>query len=185
MAVGIAGAGNAAYWMPNLVKAASEGFEQGAIQARTSYVTYAQHAGTLVGVFLFPWLARIWGRRIALAAGFIGAPLLTWFALRNTPTYEQLLFIAPGISMLSIGLTAIYGLYFPELFPTAIRATGSGFAYNVARIAQSPLPWVTGLIIGAEKSSVAHGVTMAALVYVVGLLVLPLAPETKDRPLPE
>lgn len=182
--VGIAGAGNAAYWMPNLVKAASEGLEQGVIQARTSYVTYAQHAGTLLGVFLFPYLARRLGRRPALALGFVGAPALTWFALRNEPTYEQLLWIAPGISMLSIGLTAIFGLYFPELFPSEVRATGSGFAYNVARIAQSPLPWVTGLIIGAEKSSPAHGVMMAALVYVVGLLVLPLAPETKDRPLP-
>jgi MFS family permease len=182
--VGIAGAGNAAYWMPNLVKAASEGLEQGVTQARTSYVTYAQHGGTLLGVFLFPYLARRLGRRPALALGFVGAPALTWFALRNEPTYEQLIWIAPGISMLSIGLTAIFGLYFPELFPSDVRATGSGFAYNVARIAQSPLPWVTGLIIGAEKSSPAHGVMMAALVYVVGLLVLPLAPETKDRPLP-
>lgn len=182
--VGIAGAGNAAYWMPNLVKAASEGLEQGVIQVRTSYVTYAQHGGTLLGVFLFPYLARRLGRRPALALGFVGAPALTWFALRNEPTYEQLLWIAPGISMLSIGLTAIFGLYFPELFPSDVRATGSGFAYNVARIAQSPLPWVTGLIIGAEKSSPAHGVMMAALVYVVGLLVLPLAPETRDRPLP-
>ena len=183
--VGIAGAGNAAYWMPNLVKAASDGVGDAVIAARTSYVTYAQHAGTLVGVFLFPFLAKRLGRRPALAIGFIGAPAVTWLALRGQVTYESLMWIAPAISCLSIGLTAIYGLYFPELFPSRIRATGAGFAYNTARITQAPLPWVTGMIIGAEKSSPAHGVVMAGLVYVLGLMALPLAPETKDKPLPE
>lgn len=183
--VGIAGAGNAAYWMPNLVKAASEGMTDISIAARTSYVTYAQHAGTLLGVFLFPYFAKRFGRRPALAIGFIGAPLVTYFALRGQVTYENLMWMAPAISCLSIGLTAIYGLYFPELFPSRIRATGSGFAYNTARITQAPLPWITGLIIGAEKSSPAHGVMLAGLVYVIGLMALPLAPETKDKPLPE
>lgn len=183
--VGIAGAGNAAYWMPNLVKGASEGVGDAALAARTSYVTYAQHAGTLIGVFLFPMLAKQLGRRPALAIGFIGAPAVTWFALRGEVSYESLMWIAPAISCLSIGLTAIYGLYFPELFPTRIRASGAGFAYNTARITQAPLPWVTGMIIGAEKSSPAHGVVMAGLVYVLGLLALPLAPETKGKPLPE
>ncbi len=183
--VGIAGAGNAAYWMPNLVEAASQGLAKGDIQARKSFVTYAQHGGTLVGVFLFPWLARLIGRRSALAIGFVCAPMVTWAMLRGNPSYEALIWIAPAISMLSIGLTAIFGLYFPELFPTRVRATGAGFAYNTARILQSPLPWLTGLLIGAEKSSPAHGVTMAALVYVIGIVALPFALETKGRPLPE
>ncbi|GMV89963.1 MAG: MFS transporter [Chthonomonas sp.] len=182
--VGIAGAGNAAYWMPNLVREASQGLADAEIAARTSFVTYAQHGGTLLGVFAFPLLAKRLGRRPALVLGFVGAPLVTWFALQGKVTYESLLWIAPTISCLSIGLTAIYGLYFPELFPTRLRATGSGFAYNTARIAQSPLPWVTGLLIGADKSSPAHGVAMAALVYVLGLAALPFAPETKDKPLP-
>ncbi|MBZ0214387.1 MAG: MFS transporter, partial [Nitrospirae bacterium] len=182
--VGIAGAGNAAYWMPNLVREASQGLADAEVAARTSFVTYAQHGGTLLGVFVFPLLAKRLGRRPALVLGFVGAPLVTWFALQGTVTYESLLWIAPTISCLSIGLTAIYGLYFPELFPTRLRATGSGFAYNTARIAQSPLPWVTGLLIGADKSSPAHGVAMAALVYVLGLAALPFAPETKDKPLP-
>jgi MFS family permease len=183
--VGIAGAGNAAYWMPNLVKAASEGMADTVVSARTSFVTYAQHAGTLLGVFLFPYFAKRLGRRPALAIGFIGAPTVTYFALRGQVTYESLMWIAPTISCLSIGLTAIYGLYFPELFPSRIRATGAGFAYNTARITQAPLPWVTGMIIGADKSSPAHGVMLAGLVYVLGLLALPFAPETKDKPLPE
>lgn len=191
--VGIAGAGNAAYWMPNLVKAASVGFDKDIVQARTSYVTYAMHAGTLAGVFLFPWLARVWGRRKALALGFVATPAVTWFALQGSPNYTALLWIAPTIAFFAIGLSAIFGLYFPELFPTAIRATGSGFAYNTARILQAPLPLMTGILIGAQsfaltmtaERSVAHGVTMAAMVYVIGLIALPFAPETKDKPLPE
>lgn len=190
--VGIAGAGNAAYWMPNLVKAASLGLDKDLVQARTSYVTYAMHAGTLCGVFLFPWLARVWGRRNALALGFVATPAVTWFALQGSPSYSALLWIAPAISFFAIGLSAIFGLYFPELFPTSVRATGSGFAYNTARILQAPLPLLTGILIGSQsfaltmtaERSVAHGVTMAALVYIIGLFALPFAPETKDKALP-
>ncbi len=183
--VGIAGAGNAAYWMPNLVKAASEGIDKVILANRLGYVTYAQHAGTLIGVFLFPWIARKYGRKWALGLGFLAAPIITFFALKGGPSYQELLWIAPAISLVSIGLTAVFGLYFPELFPRRIRATGAGFAYNTARITQAPLPWLTGLLINAEKSSPAHGVMMAGLVYVIGLVALPFAPETKDKPLPE
>jgi MFS family permease len=191
--VGIAGAGNAAYWMPNLVKEASAGMATEVVQARTSYITYAMHAGTLAGVFLFPWLAKVWGRKKALLLGFIAALSITYFALQGSPSYESLFFIAPAITLFAIGLSAIFGLYFPELFPASIRATGSGFAYNVARIAQAPLPMITGVLIGAQTlaltmtapRNVAHGVAMSALVYIIGLLALPFAPETKDKPLPE
>lgn len=183
--VGIAGAGNAAFWMPNLVTAASAGMAKPDIQARVSYITYAQHVGTIAGVFLFPWLARQVGRRTALGIGFVATPIVMLVALRGNPGYEALFWIAPSISLLAIGLSAVFGLYFPELFPSAVRATGSGFAYNTARILQAPVPWLTGQLVGLDKANPAHGLATSALVYVIGIVALFFAPETKDKPLPE
>ncbi|MBX3120008.1 MAG: MFS transporter [Fimbriimonadaceae bacterium] len=184
-AVGIAGAGNIAYWLPNLVEQVSKGLSPEDISARKSYATSIMHVGTFLGVLLVPWLCTKVGRRPTLFAFFILAPISVFVALNIGFSYTNLLVFGPLMAFLAIGLTATFGLYFPELFPTRFRATGSGFAYNVARIMQAPLPWLTGLLIAAGRGSPAHGVTLAAGVYLIGLLALPFAPETKGKELPE
>lgn len=182
-AVGIAGAGNIAYWLPNLVEQVSKGLDPIEISNRKSFATSIMHVGTFVGVLLVPWLCARVGRKPTLLAFFVLAPVSVFVALNVGFGYSNLLIFGPIMAFLAIGLTATYGLYFPELFPTRLRATGAGFAYNVARIMQAPLPWLTGLLIA--RGSPAHGVTLAAGVYLIGLLALPFAPETKGKGLPE
>jgi hypothetical protein len=87
------------------------------------------------------------------------------------------------MSFFSIGVSSGFGLYFPELFPTAVRATGCGFAYNVGRVLTAPIPKWTGDYIKAQHNNAAAGVMAAGMVYVVGLLALPFAPETRGQKL--
>ena len=75
-------------------------------------------------------------------------------------------------------------LYFPELFPTRVRATGSGLAYNVGRIFSAPMPWITGLIMASLHGNVTSGVLIASGIYLFGLLALPFAKETRGLSLP-
>ncbi|MEQ1824175.1 MAG: MFS transporter, partial [Fimbriimonadaceae bacterium] len=182
--VGIAGAGNAAFWLANMVKDASVGLAEEVVRARTSYATMIQHVGTLGGVFFFPFVARQYGRRIAIGGGFALALAIFWFGLFTKPSYESLLVFAPAVAFAAIGVTAVFGLYFPELFPSRVRATGAGLGYNTARILQSPLPWITGLLMHADKKNPAHGIALAALAYILGMIVVCFLPETKDKPLP-
>lgn len=182
--VGIAGAGTVTYWMPNLTAEASKGLPEALIRERTSIVTYVGHAGTLLGVFFFPWLCNRLGRRGSLFLFFLLTPAALYLALHAGTSYESLLIRAPMLFFFAIGLTAGFGLYFPELFPTRLRATGAGMAYNVARIGQAPMPVVTGMISDAANSS-AFGVLVSGAIYLLGLLALPFAPETKGKPLPD
>lgn len=76
-----------------------------------------------------------------------------------------------------------YAIYFPELFPTKLRATGTGFCYNVARYVSAFAPLLFGKLSGL------YGPQKAALfvsvIFILGLLVIPMAPETKGKKLPE
>lgn len=177
--VGVTGAGLIPFWLPNLVNAASEGLAKEAIVARTSYVTFALHGGTLAGVLLFPLLMARFGRRLPLALFFALAPITLLVALTGTPTYARLLLTLPFVSFVTIGLSAGFGLYFPELFPAALRATGAGLAYNAGRIVSAPMPAIVGAM--AKGGNVAGAVLLAGGLYAFGLIAVVFAPETKGK----
>ena len=83
-----------------------------------------------------------------------------------------------------------YAIYFPELFPTRLRTTGTSFCYNVGR-------YVTafGVSILGPLAATLQGVTsmpgfrLAAILlscsYLIGLSALIWAPETVNKALPE
>ncbi len=181
--VGVTGAGVVPFWIPNLVKEASHGMAEIAIRHRTSNATMAIHVGTLLGVFAFPLLAERIGRKRAFGLFFALSPVATALALYGGTDYNRLLLLLPFATFLSIGVSAGFVLYFPELFPSRLRATGAGLGYNVGRIFSAPIPWLTGLVIASLNGSIAAGVLIAGCIYLFGLLVLPFAPETRGKPL--
>jgi hypothetical protein len=90
-----------------------------------------------------------------------------------------------------LSLFAGYAIYFPELFPTYLRSTGTSFCYNVGRFVAATGPAVLGLLTGVVFAGYAEplpwryaGVSMCGI-FLLGLCVLPFAPETKGQPLPE
>jgi MFS family permease len=181
---GIAAANNVSYWLPNLNEHANLGFPKTVIQNRLSYVTLTLHIGTLLGVLLVPWLCERFGRRKALALFFLLSPMSVALVAFVGVTYERLIVLAPVMSFFTIGMSAGFVLYFPELFPTRLRATGAGLAYNGGRIIAAGIPLLTGYLIGSSKS-VAAGVGLTALIPILGIAALAFAPETRGKPLPE
>jgi MFS family permease len=182
--VGIAGAGTASYWAPNLVKSVSAGLPKAILDERTSYLTMLSHVGTLLGVFLVPWLCQVYGRKRTILTFFILAPVTLLIGL-SSPTYEKLLIFMPMVNFFAIGISASFVLYFPELFPTRMRATGAGLAYNVGRLFYVPIPLITGYLIDKLGGGVAMAVVLTGSIYLIGILAVPFAPETKGKPLPE
>jgi predicted MFS family arabinose efflux permease len=182
-AVGISGAGTATFWRPNLVRAVSEGMKPTQIVARTSTVEMVSHIGTLAGVFAAPWLCRRLGRKKTIAGFFVLAPVSVYLSVGGGASYERLLALMPLVNFFAIGVSAAFVLYFPELFPTQLRATGSGLAYNVGRFLSIPVPLFTAWTIQRFGNSASTGVVLSGSVYVLGLAALVFLPETKDLPL--
>jgi MFS transporter, SHS family, sialic acid transporter len=75
-------------------------------------------------------------------------------------------------------------LFLPENFRTAVRATGQGFAFNFGRILAA-----IGVLQLGGLTKLLGGLPMAcaslSAVYLVGMALIWLTPETKGQPLPE
>lgn len=137
---------------------------------------------TLLGAMLADWL----GRRLAytlLCASALAACL--WFFLGNDHFGTMFLvsvFFAGGLS------AAFYGwlpLYLPELFRTPVRATGQGFSFNFGRILAAIGALQTATLMGSFAGGYPQACSTMSLIYVVGMGLIWLAPETRGKPLPE
>jgi hypothetical protein len=84
-------------------------------------------------------------------------------------------------------------LYLPELFRTNVRATGQGFSFNFGRVLAAIGALQTGTMMGLFTENVHLGpvtilsghpaaCSMISLVYVVGMVMIWAAPETKELP---
>jgi MFS family permease len=182
--VGVTGGGLVPFWLPNLVNEFAKGMPDEAKKNFLSYNTFTLHIGTLAGVIVFPLLSDRIGRRPAFAIFFAGAPLAMAGLTFGAVTLDRLLWMAPVAAFFALGLSAGFVQYFPELFPSHLRATGSGLAYNVGRIFSAPMPAVLGAAIAANGGNVAPVLLAAAGIFLIGLVVLPFAPETRGKELP-
>jgi len=72
-----------------------------------------------------------------------------------------------------------------ELFPTSVRATGQGVCYNSGRVLAAVGAIEMGQLLQYYSGSYAQAGATITLVYMAGLALIWLAPETKGKPLPE
>ena len=130
-------------------------------------------------------LAGGFGRRPVYAALCV-LSLGTMAAFYNTnETYGPRFLLSAGV--LSLVSAAFYGwlpLYLPELFRTAVRATGQGFGFNFGRILAAVGALQVSPLLEAFGGSYPKAGTVVAGVYVVGLVLIAVAPETKGKELP-
>jgi hypothetical protein len=96
----------------------------------------------------------------------------------------------PIMGFFTIGVMGGFVIYFPEIFPTRFRSTGTAFGYNVARLSAAVVMLLGNNIrSGLAQMGFAHpfrvGAVVLSGVYLLGLLVLFWAPETRGQPLPD
>jgi hypothetical protein len=174
------------------LKAVKESMDKkvrGQLSIYQSFTSIAINVGAFFGMFGFGTLSQRIGRRpmfaIALVAAFISTVTVFW-VLNDM---WQVFVLVPIMGFCQLSLFGGYAVYFPELFPTHLRSTGTSFCYNVGRFVAAFGP----LVKSALNDYFAHygdnsiryaGVSMCA-VFAIGLFVLPFLPETRGKPLPE
>lgn len=173
-------------WTPTLISTLPDlqGLSREELSARVSYAIMALNAGALFGYLSFGPLADRFGRRPVFALMCAGSLVMLPITFLAPREYAHVLLLLPVLGFFNNGIFSGFPIYLPELYPTRLRATGAGFCFNAGRVFASAGPFLTGWLTAA-MGSVGYAVSAVGLIYVVGLLVLPFAPETRGRPLPE
>lgn len=147
---------------------------------------FVQTAGAAAGMFAMGPLMARFGRRGTFAvmhvAAFVATIAVCWLP-GYFSSYALLLALLPVLGFFAQGIHAGYAVYFPELFPTHLRATGAGFCFNTGRILAAPvLVWLSAWMKVNYELPVA--ISVLGGMFLLGLGVLAFLPETKGRELP-
>jgi hypothetical protein len=182
--------GLATYWGifasgPDLVREVlGPGVSDAERQAASSWAYLLMNfTGGLFGLLAFAPIASWKGRRFAFVLYHLGALVLVPITFLGARTYEQTLWLLPAMAFFVVGMHAGYAIYFPELFPTRLRATGSSFCFNLGRVVGAAILLVRGAL--GARLGLRHAVVGVAGLFLAGLVLLAFAPETRGQNLPE
>jgi SHS family sialic acid transporter-like MFS transporter len=159
---------------------------QGRIPEAKIYTQMLSAFGATIGCVIAAMLGELLGRRITYALLCFFSLLAIWNMYQLNYEYGTRFLIS---AFFTGAITAsFYGwlpLYLPELFPTKIRAAGQGFGFNFGRVLSAV--GVLQLPVVMRQMEVGWPQACAAMsgIYILGILLICFAPETKGKPLPE
>jgi MFS family permease len=166
--------------------AVREGYSTAEAARMASYGSMVLAIATIVGCLLAPWLAERLGRRMAMAVYFLSLGVAVAIAFGYVFYLPQALttfFVL--IFFLGIGGAnfAMYTLWLPEQYSTECRASAIAFVSSVGRFVGVAMVFLVGAAI-QSYGSLGVPVAVTAAVFVLGLILLPFAVETRGRALP-
>ena len=168
------------------------------------------NAAAAAGTFALTFIMNRFGRRFGFALIFLFAivTITGVFGFMTTP--QQVWWMAPLLGIGTLSVFGGYSIYFPELFPVRLRATGTGICYNTARYVSASAPFTLGMLtvllaapagsdrakaglssltllsaLGSVDNPIRYAAVIVASAFLIGLVALFFAPETKDKSLPQ
>jgi MFS family permease len=200
--VGVGGLWGVAFFTPELNRSIARNYSEAKREEFVSIAFFLQQFGAFLGISAYTWIAEKKGRRPAFGIFFALAFLIVSYTFLRADTIAEAYLLAPLVGFVTLGPFGGYSIYFPELFPTRLRSTGVGFCYNVGRFLAALVPsfkarlkelFLAGTLTlpflvsaqGDASLAIRYGSFLMIFIYIIGLIALLFAPETKGQPLPE
>jgi MFS transporter, SHS family, sialic acid transporter len=138
--------------------------------------------GSTLGSFMGAQVAGLLGRRLTYFLISLGATASTWWMFNGTAplqaSFLPIVFVQGFVATLFFGWLP---LYLPELFPTRVRAAGSGVAYNSGRFVTAVLVFGAASLAVLFEGDYAKVGSVCGAVYALGMIAIRWAPDTTQK----
>jgi MFS family permease len=189
MACIIFGLWSSNFWAPTVIitKLVAGGTNQADALRMGAVAGLITNVGTLTGCLLMPWITTSLGSRRRTAALFFLGSLLSvvasyQIAIAHLDSLTLFMILLPVLGFFTNGVFGLFTIWLPEMFPSALRGAGSGFAFSMGRVLGAAGPSLIGAL-AAATGSYPLSISLLSAIYIVGLPFIAMAPETANRPL--
>ncbi|MFL1544579.1 MFS transporter [Pseudomonas sp. ERGC3:05] len=162
-------------WLPTLL-------QQRGLSLPQSYGFIALSALCMIpGYMAASYLTARLGRKKVIMS-FIGAAVLAGYGFANAQSLEMLYLSNFALAFFSLGAWGVWGTWIGELYPTALRTAGYGWAISAQRVANVLAPSLIGALI-AYGSSFNLTTTIINAFLLVTMVLAAFIPETEGEAL--
>lgn len=168
------------FWVPSYLSLPPSQGGRGLSIVQTSTWTILMQVGAFLGYVSYGYLADRIGRKwVYIGFLLMAAIMVQLYAHADSAT--ELLWIGPLVGFWGTGYFSGFAVIASELFPTVIRGTAMGFAYNIGRVVSAAAPFLVGQASDRQGMSSALGITSISF---LGAALLAIAiPETRGKQL--
>ena len=161
-------------WLPSLV------YNQGFTFIKTFEYVFIMTLAQLPGYFTAAWLVEIIGRKYTLSLFLLMTGVASWF-FGQANTVTSIVMWGCIMSFFNLGAWGVIYTYTPELYPTAIRAFGSGWAAGIGRMGGMLAPAMVGVLLQRGMKMEAVFYMFTVVLIFVSLTIVLLGTETKQK----
>src|SRR5580765_5686457 len=168
------------FWVPSYlslpISQNGVGLGGGAVAA----LLVAMNAGGWCGYVFYGYVSDRFGRRRSFVTYLLVSAVLV-VVYGSTKSPAALLALGPVVAFFSTGYFSGFGAIIADLYPTSVRATATGFTFNIGRIGSALAPVLIASLAQTRGFGIAFATASAALV--LGAFTWIFIPETKGRAL--
>ncbi len=155
-------------WVPHFLSLPLNQGGRGMNVVQTSGWTIEMQAGAFLGYILFGYLADRFSRKYTYISFLIVAAMLVpLFAFVRDA--HALLVIGPLVGFFGTGYFSGFSLIASEQFPTAVRGSAMGFAYNSGRVVSAAAPYLIGLV--SENAGLSYALCLTSAAFLLAAMI--------------
>lgn len=166
-------------WLPGFLSSPVEKGGAGMTIVKTAGWIIPLQIGSFFGYVSFGFIADRIGRRPAFISFLVAAALLVPCYGLMGRSQMVLMLLGPLIGFFGSGYFSLFGAMLAELYPTRVRATGQGFAYNAGRAVSALAPYFIGWV--ALSTGVGGALLVTSVFFLLGAILVLLLPETRGQ----
>ncbi len=155
-------------WVPRFLSMPVAAGGRGLSIVGTSEWTIVMQVGTFLGYIVFGYIADRFSRKYTyIGYLLIAAMLVPIFAFVRNPF--ALLLIGPLVGFFGTGYFSGFSVIASELFPTSLRGSAMGFAYNAGRIVSAAAPYLIGSV--SQHAGLSYALCITSAAFLLAALI--------------
>jgi MFS family permease len=164
-------------WIPTFLATPIDAGGAGLGIVRSAAWIVPMQIGAFLGYTLFGFGADRFGRRPMFVLFLLGAAAVVPVYCLWARSAWVLLALGPLVGFFGHGYFSVFGSLLSEMFPTAVRATAQGFAYNSGRALSALAPATIGFV--ADRAGLGLALACMSAFFLLGAAASTLLPETR------
>ncbi|MCI0696283.1 MFS transporter [candidate division KSB1 bacterium] len=166
-------------WLPGFLSKPPAQGGAGMSIVKTSGWIIPMQIGAFFGYLSFGFISDRLGRKPTFIFYLVTAAILVPIYGQMARSENVLMILGPFIGFFGSGYFSLFGAMLAELFPTQVRGTGQGFAYNAGRAFSALAPFIIGGL--ADVYGIGSALALTSAFFMAGVVMVLQLPETRGK----